>query len=237
MVSFYYAQTLKAITIALLSKFDGMQVHRYSSDGKTIIKIINVPITFAPVEKIQQDRLENYTAEPESTGRRSYLQVPRIALTLNSITYAPERAIGVNEYRYFADSSGANGLVNALFSDFEPAPYNYTYTLFLRTDSMSDWSQMIENIIPYFNPKLYLRVKEFSFLNIERDLQVILNTVNPEFTDELDKNSQRQLNGSVVFTVEGWAYKPIATSKLVKVVNTRYYIATEEEFAENDPNC
>lgn len=200
-----------------------MEVHRFNKEHTSIVKVIPVPIAFAPVEKTQQDRLEDYTAEPQSLGQRYYLQVPRVALTFTGLTYAPDRATGVNDQRYFADNTQDSQHINQMFTDLQPTPYNFTYTLHIRTDSVSDFSQIIENIVPYFNPKLYLRVKEFSFLNIERDLSVILNDVAPDFTDELDKNSMRQINGSITFTIEGWMYHPVSTSKLVKVIKTRFF--------------
>ncbi len=214
-----------------------MQVHRFNKEHTQVIKVIDVPIAFAPVEKTQQDRLEDYTVEPQSTGQRYYLQVPRLALTFNGLVYAPDRATGVNEYRYFPNTTQDTQPINTMFKDAMPTPYNFTFTLWIRTDSIADFSQIIENIVPYFNPKLYLRVKEFSFLNIERDLSVILNDANPDFTDELDKHSMRQINGSITFTVEGWMYRPVASSKMVKVFKTRFYVGGETaETAENDLN-
>ena len=223
MIKYWYPETLKNITDSLMERFSYMQVYRFAKDQQTIVKIIDVPIAFAPVEKTQQDRLEDYTAEPQSLGQRYYLQVPRLALTFNGMLYAPDRATGVNDDRYFANNTQENQPVNSMFKDSQPTPYNFTYTLYIRTDSVSDFSQIIENILPYFNPKLYLRVKEFSFLNVERDLSVILNDVNPDFTDELDKNSMRQINGSITFTVEGWMYKPVSSTAMVKVIKTRFF--------------
>ena len=228
MISFYYAGILKGITAALLERFSHMEVHRFNKEQPAVVKTIEVPIAFAPVEKTQQDRLEDYTVEPQSTGQRYYLQVPRLALNFNGLTYAPDRATSVNEGRYFTDTSTEGRAINAVFEDSQPTPYNYQYTISIRTDSLSDFSQIIENIIPYFNPKLYLRVKEFSFLNIERDLSVILNDVSPDFTDELDKQSMRQINGTITFTIEGWMYKPVSSGKLVKVIKTRFWVAGAE---------
>ena len=226
MLSYYYAETLRGITVALLERFSHMEVHRFNKEHTEIVKTIDVPIAFAPVEKTQQDRLEDYTVEPQSSGQRYYLQVPRLALNFNGISYDPSRAISVNEGRYFADTSAEGKAINSVFTDAQPTPYNYQFTLSIRTDSLNDFSQIVENIIPYFNPKLYLRVKEFSFLNVERDLSVVLNDVSPNFTDELDKQSMRQIDGAITFTIEGWMYRPVSSGKLVKVIKTRYWVGS-----------
>lgn len=226
MLSYYYAETLRNITVSLLERFSHMEVHRFNKEHTEVVKTIEVPIAFAPVEKTQQDRLEDYTVEPQSTGQRYYLQVPRLALNFNGLSYDPNRAISVNEGRYFPDTSAEGKLLNRLYQDAMPTPYNFQYTISIRTDSLADFSQIIENIIPYFNPKLYLRVKEFSFLNIERNLSVVLNDVSPDFTDELDKQSMRQINGTITFTIEGYVYKSIEAGKLVKVIKTRYWVGS-----------
>ena len=224
MISYYYAETLRNVTIALLERFSHIEVHRFTADHSAVVKVIEPPIALAPVEKAHQNRTEDYSAEPQSQGQRYYMQIPRLALNLNGITYDPNRAIGVNEFRYIDGTSSEAQAINSVFRDYQPTPYNFVYTLSIRTDSMSDFSQIIENILPYFNPKLYLRVKEFSFLNIERELPVILNDITPVFTDELDKHSKRQIDGTITFTVEGWMYRPIDTAKLVKVIKTSYFV-------------
>src|SRR5271157_89961 len=105
MISYFYSNIIRNITVALLEKFTGLQVHRYAEDQVTVVKVINVPIMFAPVSKIYLDRTEDYSAEPESSGKRYYQQIPRIALNLNSIAYDPSRAYGVNENRYFRNTT------------------------------------------------------------------------------------------------------------------------------------
>lgn len=226
MIDYYYPETLRNLTVALLERFSYIKVHRFNKDRTEIVKEIEVPIAFAPVEKTQQDRLEDYSAEPESSGQRYYLQVPRLALNFNGFAYAPDRVMSANESREFPDTSTEGKAVNRVYEDAQPTPWNYMWTLSIRTDSISDYSQIIENVLPYFNPKLYLRVKEFSFLNIERTLPVILNDAMPDFTDELDKQNMRQINGTITFTIEGYMYKPVESGKLVKVINTHYWTGT-----------
>ena len=238
MITFYYPQTLLNVTTALLDKFRGIQVYRYVKNSTSISKIIDVPITFSPIDKSQQARLEDYSQEQagnvptragESTGSRYILQVPRIDLSLTNIAYDPGRAAGVNDYRYFQDNTQEGQIINAMFKDYNPAPYNYTYTLYIKTDYMNDFAQIMENILPYFNPKLNLRVKEFSFLNLERDLQVTLENPNIDFGNtDLTKLDMRQLNGDISFVVEGFQYRPVTQAKMVKVITTKFFVGPIE---------
>jgi hypothetical protein len=224
MISFYYANTLRNIVDVLSSKFTGMTVNRYAKDGITIIESIDVPYMFSPVSKIYMDRLQDFSAEPESLGQRYYQTTPRLALNLTSVDYDSNRVVGAQEQRFFKDSE-----LNSLFSDLMPTPYNFSFSLGIKTRRIGDFSQILENILPYFNPKLYLSVKEFSFLNIERDLPVSLLGSPLNFTDTLDKTQMREINGDINFLVEGYLYRPISTQKMVKIIKTKFYVGYTEE--------
>jgi hypothetical protein len=218
--------------------FDDVVIYKYDSSGVSAEQCF-VPITFGPIEKAEQKRTENHYFDTTATDINSYTQVtennvnyyislPRMALILNSIDYNAERAYGVNEWRYWLkeslDLSGVN--VDQVFADYQPTPYDLNFTLHVYTDSMSYFAQLMENILPYFNPKLFLRVKEFSFLNIDRDLPVSLTNVTPDFIDDIDANGKRYVNATIGFKVEAFLYRPWTTSKIIKVINTRYFVNT-----------
>jgi hypothetical protein len=173
------------------------------------------------MEKIYMVRTEDYTAESESSGQRYYQTLPRLALNFDSLVYAPDRVTGANEEREFISGTGDTR------TDLMPTPYNFGYTLSIKSEYLTDMSMLLENILPYFNPKLYLRVKEFSFLNLERDLPVTLNSFTPSFSDELDKTQKRTLEASISFTVEGFMYKPITDAVLVEEFITRFYAGNQ----------
>jgi hypothetical protein len=90
---------------------------------------------------------------------------------------------------------------------------------------MDYFAQIMENILPYFNPALFLRVKEFSFLNIERDLRVTMPGVVPEFiSPEISDDDRRYVNATLDLTVEAWMYRPFEYSSIIKVIDSRYFV-------------
>ena len=217
MEQFYYPKTIRGITVALLDMFNNIQIKKYDKAG-TVLKTINVPITFAPHEKYQQ------IIKERENNQKYYLTIPRLALVLNGITYSSERAVGANETRHWLNSTVGLDNSDTFWEDYQPTPYDFNYTLFVRTDSLTDFSQIMENILPYFNPSLYLRLKEFSFLNIERDLQVTLESVNPDFTPEQSDDITRMVNADISLIVKGFMYRPISSKKIIKVIQSQYFI-------------
>ncbi len=214
--TYYYPRTIKNITIALLDMFNDITIKKYDKNN-TAIKTVTVPVMFAPQEKFQHIRRES------ERNKKYFLQIPRLALVLNGIDYDGDRATGANEVRTFYNNTISLDNQSAFTEDYQPSPYNFSYTLFIRTDSLEDYSQIMENILPYFNPSLHLRIKEFSFLNIERNVQVEMAGVSTDFTDDQTEDMTRMVNGSVNLTVKGYMYRPIDEQKIIKSIKTQYF--------------
>lgn len=226
MHKYYYPRTLKGITVALLDLFNDISVIRYDSDG-TPQGYKKVPLMYGPMEKYHLDRIEDhyFDADNKEHNQRYYLQIPRMSLYMTGIIYNPERAAAVNNWRYWFKESLelSDHQFNNVLSDYQPTPYDYGFTLNIKCDDMLNLSQILEHILPYFNPALDLRVKEFSFLNIERDLNVRMDGVTPEYIDDQNETDSRYLNATINFTVEGFQYRPILKSSgIIKTINTKY---------------
>ncbi|MFW6219659.1 MAG: tail sheath stabilizer and completion protein [bacterium] len=226
MHKYYYPRTFKGITVALLDLFNDISVLRYDSEGNSIGSK-KVPLTYGPMEKYHLDRKENhyYDADNKEHNQRYYLQIPRMAIYMTGIIYNSERATSVNNWRYWFKESLelTDQQVDNILTDYQPAPYDYGFTLHIKCDDMLNLSQIFEHILPYFNPSLDLRVKEFSFLNIERDLNVRIDGVNPEYVDDQNEQDSRYLNATINLTVEGFQYRPILRSSgIIKTINTKY---------------
>lgn len=240
MLTYYYPETIKGVVVSLMDLFNDIKVYKYDASG-TSADEYPVFFTYGPVQKYHQDRIEDHYFDTSAvdlsgytqiteTNQPYYLQTPRMALTLESITYNGDRAYGVNEWRYWLQQTlelTATDL-ERVFADYQPTPYDLNFNLAIMTNSMDYFAQIMENILPYFNPKLYLRVKEFSFLNVNRDLPVSIGGIPLEFSRDLGENDRREVNASIDLTVEAFMYRPWTYSKIIKVINTRYFINTVE---------
>ncbi len=218
MKEYFYPRTITSVVIALSNMFKGFKIQRLDTNGD-LVKEFEVPFTFGPVNKYQ------YLRTREEENKEYYLQLPRISLVLNGINYAPDRATGVNETRHFYDKTIGIDNLDDFYEDMMPTPYDLEFEVAVRTEALDDFSQLMENILPYFNPSQFLRVKEFSFLTIERDLLVLLNSVSPEFTMDQEENEKREVNANISVTVKAWLYQPISSAKIIKIINTKYFVS------------
>ena len=223
MQTWYYPKTIRNITLAFTDLFNDLIVKRLDDVG-LVSKTIEVPIKFGPVNKYQQIQMER------ESGTGYYIKLPGLAVTLDGVNYASDRAMGVNEERFFHDVDMGLDNLTEFYKDVNPTPYDFSYSLHVLTESMDDFSQILENILPYFNPSLHLRVKEFSFLNVERDLQVTQTGISTEFLDPQSEGEKRYVNGSIQFTVKGYMYRPVTTAKVIKEIHSKYFISDSTAF-------
>lgn len=222
--TFYYPKIIRRTVIALLDMFNDIKIQRYDKNG-TLVKTINVPILFAPQEKFML-----LNKRDGSTNKELFKNspIPRIALGLDGISYNSSRAYSTNENVFYDEGLDQN-LLTEYVKNVQPAPYDFNFTLYIRTNHFNDYTQIIEQILPYFNPDLYLRIKEFSFLNVERNMQVLLNGTNSEFLEPQTQEDIRLVNGSLNLTVAGWMYRPISSDKIIKKITAKYNIIEPEE--------
>jgi len=261
MKNFYNPRTIWGVTVALLDMFNDMYVERYinpdyynplgsydryqttsgadvwlAAHATDIRKVIKVPLIFGLVDKPQHTILEKMK-QAEDPLYNYYMTMPRMGMNMMNVAFASDRAKSLNEERFWLDDALDLTDVNSLKTDFEPAPYDYSFTLNIRTESMEDLSQILQNILPYFTPKNYLRVREFNFLNVERDLPVALEGVNLDFQTELGEEQMRQVNATLDFRVEGWTYKPVAIGRLVQRIDTQYFTQQFQYIANIDTSA
>ena len=61
-----------------------------------------------------------------------------------------------------------------------PVPYNLDFELYAITKQSDDALQMIEQIVPFFQPDYTVTINDMSDMGIKRDVPIILNSINYE---------------------------------------------------------
>lgn len=221
---FYYPRGMRRITIALMDMFNKIQVYNYNSTSAYLPeKIIDVPLKFGPGEKQYLFQVQR------ESGKPYYAKVPSLLLTLDSMSYNSDRATSVNETREFYNDALEINYIDQFWSDVQPTPYDYQYTLEVKTESMDHLNQILENICPYFNPTNHLRIKEFDFLNLERNLRVEIQSPELDYPKEIGEEEYRYMNARIGFTVAGYMYRPMSYSSIIKYIKKDYHVGIDIE--------
>lgn len=216
----FHANTIRNLIIAFGSEFKAISVDVIKPGTATIIRTIDpVPLQFGPMEK---EQILEKRVHPDE-NQRYYEKLPKMALTWTSINYNGERARGVDEHVTYYTQNTKLSDATEFIKNVNPTPYDFGFELEIRTQKLNQFTQILESILPYYNATRYLRVKEFSFLNVERDLKVKLDGISPDFLQEQIEDDRRYVNGTLSFTVEGFLYLPLTNTKVIKEIRTRYY--------------
>lgn len=215
----YLPLTIRAIHIALMNVFNNIRVRKFDASGNTnnIVQEIRVPIVNAVQEKYQALRKER------ETGVKYYLPYPKMSLQWVSTQYNGDRDKGATAKRTWYDTSLGINDTDEFISDLNPVPYDLGFELAIQTESLSDFTQILEHILPGFRPERHIRVKEFRFLNVERDIKVRLEGISQEFIVEQGEEVRRLVNGNLQLMVEAFIYNPFTTNVgIIKEIRTRY---------------
>ena len=105
-----------------------------------------------------------------------------------------------------------------------PVPYNMQFELNIMCKLNDDALQIVEQILPFFQPSYNLTVNLVSAINEKRDIPVVLENVSFQDEYEGDFTSRRVLYYTLRFTAKTYLFGPVssATSDIVKSVSVRY---------------
>ena len=157
-------------------------------------------------------------------NREFAITLPRMGFEISSISYDPTRKL-TRIQKFKQVKSGKDGKV--LDFNYTPVPYNISYNLFSFTASAEAGLQIIEQILPFFQPDFTVTINAIPDLNIKRDIPIILNSVNYEDTYSGDFTTRRAVIYTLNFTAKTYLFGPSTSQKVIKTVQTDQYSDTD----------
>jgi len=206
--NYFYNESMRRMTIAFGQIFNNIQIKRKDSTG-TVIQSIPVPLAYAPKEKFlvrldQQASLEN---------REFAITLPRMGFEITGISYDGSRKL-TRIQKYKTVKTGAEGKI--LNYNYTPVPYNISYGLYVFTATAESGLQIIEQILPYFQPDYTVTVNAIPEMDIKRDVPIVLNGVQYEDSYSGDFTQRRAVIYSLTFTAKTYLFGPTSTQKVIK---------------------
>jgi hypothetical protein len=101
-----------------------------------------------------------------------------------------------------------------------PVPYNINFSLYSFTATAENGLQIVEQILPFFQPEYTVTMKVVPELDIVRDIPIILNTVNYEDTYSGDFTTRRAVVYTLSFTAKTYLYGPMSNQGVIKEVQS-----------------
>lgn len=221
--TYYYHEIIRKTIIGFGTLFNEIYIRHKDSDGGTFSEI-KVPLAYGPMQKFlakiqQQEQLNKPVA----------LTLPRMSFEMVSIQYDATRKSGVSQS--FKASDGTN-----LKKVFMPVPYNIGFELSILTKLNDDALQIVEQILPYFQPSFNITIDLVDSIGEKRDIPIVLNTTSFQDDYEGDFSTRRSLIYTLGFTAKTYLFGPIAesTDGLIRKVQVDVYSGTELTTAKRE---
>ena len=95
-------------------------------------------------------------------------------------------------------------------------PYNIGFELNVIAKSQDDALQILEQILPFFQPQFSMTVDLIPEMNEKRDIPIILESI--DFTDDYegDYSTRRYIYYTLRFSVKTYMYGPVAANDIIR---------------------
>ena len=147
-----------------------------------------------------------------------------MSFEISGRTYDPSRKL--NRIQKFKSvKTAADGKI--LDYNYMPVPYNISYNLNVFTATAESGLQIVEQILPFFQPDYTVTVNAIPSLNIKRDVPIVLNSVNYDDSYNGDFTQRRAVIYTLNFTAKTYLFGPASTQGVVKTVQSDLYSDTD----------
>ena len=202
----FYNGTLRKFVVVFGNMFNGIYVQRFNSSNERV-QTLKIPISYGPKEKF----LVRLAQDP-NLDQDVAVSLPRMGFEMVGLNYAANRKLP-SSIKHSKANRGDN---STLTTQRIPVPYDIQFTLSIFVKNADDGTQILEQILPYFQPEWTNSVRLSPELDLVYDVPVILNDVNVEDTYEGDFAARRALIWNLNFTMKGFMFGPISTTGIIR---------------------
>ena len=222
--TYYYHEIIRKTIIGFGTLFNDIHI-RHTGEGGTNHSEIKVPLAYGPSQKflarIQQQADLNKAVQ---------ITMPRMSFEMTNISYdATRKSSLVQTFKACSDGSKAKKV-------FMPVPYNIGFELNILSKLNDDSLQILEQILPYFQPHFNLTIDLVDSIGEKRDIPIILESIG--FQDDYEGNfdTRRALIHTLQFTAKTYLFGPVADSSdgLIRKVQVDMYTSTDVKTAKRE---
>ena len=217
MFEYFYHEILRKTIISFGTLFNGLTIKHKDSDDDTT-SVIKVPLAYGPTQKFLA-RLE----QSPDLNKAIQITLPRMSFEFQGLTYDPTRKVTTTQ----TFLSGASADKASEKKTYMPVPYNMQFELSIMCKLNDDALQIVEQIVPYFQPAYSLAVDLVSTIGEKRDIPVTLENITMDDQYEGVFSTRRVLLYTLRFSAKTYLFGPVSstTTDIIKKVSIGYIAA------------
>ena len=236
----FYHETIRKCVVGFGTLFNDIHITRKDSSGN-VAQAMKVPLAYGPKQKF----LVRLREDP-SISKSVAITLPRIGFEIGAMSYDSTRKL--NKIQKVKKSGSAGNKVD---TQYMPVPYNIDFELYAMAKNSDDALQIVEQILPYFQPEYTITINDIVSMNSKRDVPIILSGISYEDNYEGDFTTRRAIIYTLSFTAKFYLYGPVTSQSVIKSVQVdqftdlpdkspkreqRYSVTPEPVSAEFDDN-
>ena len=225
MFEYFYNEIFRSVIIGFGSLFNGIQI-KHKDENDDTFSIIKVPLAYGPTQKF----LARMEQNPD-LNHPVQMTLPRMSFEFVNLQYDPTRKSTQTQQLVLTNEDGTETKKAYL-----PVPYNMTITLSVYTKLNDDMLQIVEQIVPYFQPSYTIPIKFLGNLKESTNVPIVLDDI--DMTDEYEGNfdTRRALIYTFTFTAKTYVFGPLAdvSKDIVKKVSIGYVAGSKSGKYERD---
>ena len=228
--TYTYHEIFRRSVVAFGTLFNNIELRRND-------EVMKVPLAYGPKAKF----LARLDQVPDPTNKRVQITLPRISFEINGLEYDSSRKVSPTQKVKIASTADKSKNM------FMPVPYNLSFEMGIISKNQEDALQIVEQILPYFQPHYNLSIKLVPSMNETRDVPIVLTNVEYEDIYEGEFAIRRAITYTLQFTMKTYLYGPYNTADVIKkaiihetlgdrAVNRRTITRTYTPVAKTDIN-
>jgi hypothetical protein len=201
----FYHEIIKKNVKAFGTIFNNIEIVKSDPESGAVIQRQKVPLAYGPKSKF----LARLDQDP-STERKVSITMPRLSFEMVDIQYDAARKTSPIQ-KYLKESDG-----NTTKVQYMPVPYNLRFELGILSKTQDDALQILEQIIPYFQPAFTVTINLIPEMDEKKDLPIILNNISYEDDYEDDMMKRRSITYTLEFTLKTYFYGPVSNAEIIR---------------------
>ena len=211
---YFYNESTRNVVVAFGTLFNNIQLTKKDGSGN-VIQTMKVPLAYGPKQKW----LARISEDP-NLNKKIAVTLPRIGFEITGLTYDSSRKLN----KLIPVKKVANGTDGeTVKSGFMPVPYNINFDLYILSKNSDESLQILEQVLPYFQPEYTVTLREVPELDIIRDVPIVLNSISYEDDYEGDFASRRSIIYTLSFTAKYYLYGPVSSQNIIRSVQVDQY--------------
>lgn len=216
----YHHNTTRKYTSSLINLFNKVEVQYVTSDSK--IESTKIPLNYS-----NRDKFAIFDSLSDTNIKSgNYNILPIGFLSLISIERDMERARNKNL------KIGTHHKEDSTDYMYNSIPYNYNFELNYLCRGMNEATQIIEQIVPMFNPNYHIDIHDV--INTQKPTRINIRMTDVQFeTEDYEPLSSNLITVQFSLILSGFMYMPILTTSRVKEFDITLSTIREDDAIRN----